>query len=945
MQSLPKPSPPHLLNASFGITLIVGLALRLYRLDFQSVWWDESYSIDLASRSLVEMTLATAGDIHPPLHYYLLSFWLPATGTTEWTVRFQAVIFGLLLIPIVYQIGKRLFGPWAGLAAAALIAIAPFHVAYSQEARMYTLETLLAAVAVWLMIRLLQRAAGGAPLLAAAAGYAAAAAFALYADYFPIFVLLAQNAFVIAWCGWWWRKNRPSDGARTSGLPALDRPQSLRLLRVWLAANAGAALLYLPWAVVAFLQVTGYGVGRISTPPLDQMALDVWAAYFMGQSAIPADVVGWLIAGSMALLAAAALLARSAPRPALLLLTLVVGPLIVFFAALLFRPFFNERYLLVATPVVALIIGAGMVAGLRRWRGASIAVAAPIVIMSFLSLNNHYFDPLFSKDDARSLMSYLEATTGPDDIVLVQTRHPFLYYYDLATPMHHLDARPDRTPAELAEVTDGKCRALWVTWEHSDTDPWGMVPFLLSRAGVQVEERPFTGYRVATYELPPDPRFDLGDLSPVGANFGDRIELEAARVEGPSGGGETPSNGDLWVTLQWRALSAPDREYKYFARLRDEKGRFITQHDRLLWNDQRFRTDLWTPGDTPLSFAPLSVPAGLAPATYQIEIGVYEERLEGNTVANVPLGVIAGSAPIILGEVRVLAPERPASLAEIEGITVDVAAAGLELAMYNIGLPEHDGVIEAQQGAALPVELIWRALEASPSGGGELILVDSAGKKVARVVTRPGGDDYSLSAWPKDEVIREFIDLRIPGELPPGDYALLVVLTEDISARLATIRIDEVVRSFQVPVIRNPDGRRFDDGIEFLGYDLSGDPSSENGRPDRPPAPGDAIELTLYWRATGTPLLDYTVFTQLLDADLRILGQKDNPPNQGASPTGRWVAGQVITDRYRIRIASDAKPGDYRLIVGMYDPATGARLRTEAGADFIELRRVRVGVR
>ncbi|MDH4136466.1 MAG: hypothetical protein OEW09_07110, partial [Anaerolineae bacterium] len=88
--------------ASIAAILLLAFALRLYRLGYQSIWYDEGVSIHLAQKSLAALTAHTAGDIHPPLYYYLLHFWLKAAGSSEFAVAFLSLTFGLLLVPLVY---------------------------------------------------------------------------------------------------------------------------------------------------------------------------------------------------------------------------------------------------------------------------------------------------------------------------------------------------------------------------------------------------------------------------------------------------------------------------------------------------------------------------------------------------------------------------------------------------------------------------------------------------------------------------------------------------------------------------------------------------------------------------------------------------------------------------------------------------------------------------
>ena len=123
--------------------VLFAFALRLYRLDAQSIWWDEAISIHLATSSLAEIVANRAGNLHPPLYFFLLRGWVTLTGTSPFSVRFFSAWFSTLLIPGIYAFGRRWLGRRAGLIAAILAALSPLYLAYAQEARAYALLPLV----------------------------------------------------------------------------------------------------------------------------------------------------------------------------------------------------------------------------------------------------------------------------------------------------------------------------------------------------------------------------------------------------------------------------------------------------------------------------------------------------------------------------------------------------------------------------------------------------------------------------------------------------------------------------------------------------------------------------------------------------------------------------------------------------------------------------------
>jgi hypothetical protein len=87
--------------------------------------------------------------------------------------------------------------------------------------------------------------------------------------------------------------------------------------------------------------------------------------------------------------------------------------------------------------------------------------------------------------------------------------------------------------------------------------------------------------------------------------------------------------------------------------------------------------------------------------------------------------------------------------------------------------------------------------------------------------------------------------------------------------------------------------------------------------------PGETVHLILHWQSLQHPTEDYTVFAQLIDMAGQLQAQQDAKPIR---PTSSWLLGQRFADGYEIPLDEEMLAGDYRLIVGMYNPSTGQRL-------------------
>ena len=174
------------------VIVLIGIFLRLYHLGTQSFWEDEAFSVFVSKGSLFQICYITATDVHPPLYYWILHYWLVLFGTSEVATRALSALFGVLAIPVIYMLGDRLFNKEAGLLAALILAFSTFNVAFSQDARMYSLMVLLTLLSMYFFIRFLQ-----GNTLAISVGYLFSTALLLYTHVYGLFIVFAQNIYLL----------------------------------------------------------------------------------------------------------------------------------------------------------------------------------------------------------------------------------------------------------------------------------------------------------------------------------------------------------------------------------------------------------------------------------------------------------------------------------------------------------------------------------------------------------------------------------------------------------------------------------------------------------------------------------------------------------------------------------------------------------------------------
>jgi len=142
------------------LCVIVWLAfcLRVYHLDFQSLWRDEVDVLRFALRPAHEaVALLRQPGENGPLFYLLLRPWLDAAGQTEFALRFPSAWAGVVTVALLYALVRRMVGPLPALLAALFAATAPFLTWYSQDAKMYALITALIVLILWLTTKTMSR--------------------------------------------------------------------------------------------------------------------------------------------------------------------------------------------------------------------------------------------------------------------------------------------------------------------------------------------------------------------------------------------------------------------------------------------------------------------------------------------------------------------------------------------------------------------------------------------------------------------------------------------------------------------------------------------------------------------------------------------------------------------------------------------------------------------
>jgi len=953
---------------SLALFVLLASALRVLRLDFQPLWWDEGYSVWFATHPLGQMASLTAQDIHPPLYYALLHGWIGLLGAGPVSLRLLSVLFGVLAIPAIYLAGRRMLSRRAALLAAFLLALSPLHVYYSQEVRMYGLVALLSIGVLAVAWGVLERGGKSAnrqigksanhPITSSPRhfvtlcmiSYVLLATAALYTQYYAIFLPIGLTLYAC----WRWRR----DGS------ALAR---------WLAAQGVVAVLYLPWVIYAAPKLVPYISQKVVQDADRPLSVVTYFARHLSAFSVghlEGPLAGWWLVALLLIVPLvlglgfrigrstrsdfqSAFRNRQSAIP--MLATVTLTALALGWLIGLRYPFFperGERLLLLALPPFILLAAAALDALWMHVRWAAIATLGLVVAMSAVSLAAFYLVPRYPGDDYRPLIARTVEQGLSEDTVFAVYPWQVGYwrsYGSAGGPTALLTPDADWTPIVAATLDAALARGK--VWFPAHLALGAILEkqvegYLASRAVPFVNEWYGPGTRLSGWSVTSQPqavdapavRFPLrgagGDVELIG--------VDAARQPIPA------ANAVLPITLRWRVpMTLPVLGVS--VRLVDSIGRIWAQHDyeRISesTNQQSSKAAKQQADETTTQYAPrntiedrlgLLIPAGTPPGQYFVDVAVHPK---GDAQ---PLDVLATDGHSVGAAARLfeltvaatdrdLAPER----LPIGSRRAQDFADGVRLLGHTV----NDRPVAP--GEARSVNLFWQATGQPTADTVAFVqLLDGAGQ-VASLWEAPPGGAYTTTAWQSGTLIRTQASIRPRADLPDGRYRLIAGLFRAVDkTRLRTTSGADHVILGDVTVRGRPHDRTppnpqqpadavFGQVGRLVGYDLA--------VPSGGIQPGAALPLTLHWQASAATDRPYTVFVHLVDGAGVIQGYGDSEPGSGSLPTTSWLAGEYLTDPHQINVNSTAPQGAHRLRIGLYDPTTGQRLLTPEGRDHVEV--------
>lgn len=593
--------------------LLLAFLLRVYWLDHQELRGDEAFGYFFVQRTYADMIEATVAlaEPHPVGSYFVLKPWLSLAGDGEFALRFPSVWFGVLAVALTLRLALRLgFRRATALLATLLLALSPYAVWHSQDARMYSMSMALTVAAVWLGVETLQRQRSRWGL-----AYVAVAWLALHTHYYAAFALAALTFFVAT--------------------RALFVPNARGSLARWLMWQMIVAALYLPWLLSVAGILGGYG-GNGDSPDFWSMAQRSLSVFAVGEMAPAEQRTAWAVAAGLLLAIAVLRLGAGSPtdrRTLWLLICYFALPVLIIWWSAWERPIFNERYLAVSAPAFALLAAAAFdgrrFSGPREplLRGAALLLLAALLAGMTLSLYRHYVDPAYSKTRGwRELAAALERFSAglPAEQVRIAQNFPdptLWYYYRGAVehivlpPGPHDEAGARAAVDALAKA--GVRRILLPLQPAANWDDRDLAVAALAQSPYdRVDEERVGVWPLLLYAGQPSPRVE----KEINALFENGFLLH-----GVSGLEEQPLVPGGLLTFALVGMRPPGDvgALKLSVQLLNGDGALATQQDLPLTE--------WRRGDgrTMTRNYGLRLPAELPPGGYRLIAVLYDPTIEG----------------------------------------------------------------------------------------------------------------------------------------------------------------------------------------------------------------------------------------------------------------------------------------------------------------------------
>jgi hypothetical protein len=340
-----------------------------------------------------------------------------------------------------------------------------------------------------------------------------------------------------------------------------------------------------------------------------------------------------------------------------------------------------------------------------------------------------------------------------------------------------------------------------------------------------------------------------------------------------------------------------------------------------LGSDSRFPFEAWQPGMIAWDTFALTPWPGTPPGEYSLKAWI-DRPTTGERVGDFPVNADM--------QVTVDRPAGPLPV-EVLDLThpINVPVADGALTLVGVRLAAGEPLIWPA-GEAQPLQLFWQANRAwhGPLAVTLRLVAENGTERMAWPVELAGITDLQSG-----DLVRVPLELPVPAHVPPGQYQLTLHPHGEAGVEfpLLPVTITGRPRLFDAPESNLAVNATFGDTIILLG--LAGSTATPA---ELRVEPGQSVSLNPVWQALGLIETDYTITAQLLDGE-QVVAQHDSMPLGGAAPTSSWAVGEIVADDLPLTIPADTSPGQYQLLLAIYQVETGQRLLLSSGQDHLKI--------
>lgn len=383
-----------------------GLFFRIYRLDYLGLWLDEGFTWREIQKTIEQIiNVFTVRGSEPPLYFLIMHCWIKLFGDSEFSLRLPSAIFGSISILLMYKVATLMFDTRVGLTSVLILSLSTFHIGYAQEARSYTLVSLLTLLSVYFFISLIRNTTRTNFV-----GYIVSTVLLLYNHYYCCFVLIAQNIHM-------------------GLLYILQKETPLKIER-WIFSQVGIIILFTPWInnvakILVKVEQEGLWIPKPSIYSLRETFLTY--SGFGNFSEIL-----FIIFTIFLFFSIISHLEKKDSRIYFLLVWFLIPIVLPYIISLVSTPIYHTRYTIPSSLAFYILVAQGM--STISSKHIKLAMVCLVIILSLVSLHDYY--TYNKKEEWRELATFLNRNSTKEDLILVYPpwflNSIFKYYFKKA---------------------------------------------------------------------------------------------------------------------------------------------------------------------------------------------------------------------------------------------------------------------------------------------------------------------------------------------------------------------------------------------------------------------------------------------------------------------------------------------------------------------------------